>query len=330
MKENDTKPVILASYALMKALSNDKKYNSHYELLAEFISYIIASKRIRQFTLPEMRDLLLKEFGFDNIPQAAVKTSLKKVKQCRKNGSSYFVANIDKMTIDRFEKTKEKEIVQSRRLMEKLFTFADSFHMQGLSHEQLEDCFIKYLIDDSDILEKRYADIISKFIISSKDDSETKKQIDEVRTGSILCCGLAYNISEIGGLKNDLVLFLDTEVIFNIVGYNGSLYQDVAADLMTQVKAANQKRKRVKLRYFEDVKREIENFFTSAELIIDGKITYAPSTVMSTILKDCKNAGDVIDKQADFFLMLEKNMELHLMKRKLTITKKITNTISRP
>ena len=316
MKENDINPVILASYALMKALSNDKKYISHYELLAEFISYIIASKRIRQFTLQEMRDLLLKEFGFDNIPQAAVKTSLKKVKQCRKSGISYFVTNIDKTAIDRFEKTKDKEIVQSRRLMEKLFEFADSFHIDGISHEQLEACFIKYLINDSEILEKRYADIISKFIISSKDDLEIKKQIDEVRTGSILCCGLAYNINEIGGLKNDLVLFLDTEVIFNIVGYNGSLYQDVAADLMTQVKAANQKKKRVKLRYFEDVKREIENFFTSAELIIDGKIPYAPSTVMSNILKGCKNAGDVIDRQADFFLMLERSFGITLDEKK--------------
>ena len=56
---NKVTSVTLASYAMIKALTDSNEYRSQYEILAEFIKYIIVKYRLKSFQLVylEERDL---------------------------------------------------------------------------------------------------------------------------------------------------------------------------------------------------------------------------------------------------------------------------------
>ena len=66
----------IASFALLKALNDSGKYKSPYQLLSNFIGYVVYDEHLHTFTLPEMRDRLQSHFGF-KIPEAVIKTALK-------------------------------------------------------------------------------------------------------------------------------------------------------------------------------------------------------------------------------------------------------------
>lgn len=71
----------------------------------------------------------------------------------------------------------------------------------------------------------KYQEEISSFIIKKTDDKKITEYLNSVREEVILYTGLNYNIDEIGSLKRDLTLYLDMEVLFDIYGYNGKVFQ---------------------------------------------------------------------------------------------------------
>ena len=295
---NKVTSVTLASYAMIKALTDSNEYRSQYEILAEFIKYIIVKYRLKSFQLVDVQNYLNSEFTF-TIPQAAIKTALKKVIAYRKNGEVYTLENqID--DIGKISALQEETGAENRILLESLYEYANRIE-DDIQQQELEEAFVKYIIDDSISQNRRYVEIISKFLIEHDNDLDFQRQIKEIREGSILYCGLAYNMSELGSLRDGLTLFLDTEVIFNIVGYNGQVYQMLADDLLTQVKAANVGQTRIKLRFFREVKEEIDAFFRSAEFALMGKGELIQSIAMGAILNGCTMISDVRAKHADFY-----------------------------
>lgn len=78
MKETYS-PAILASYATFKELYNEGKYHSPYQILAEFIKYIIATEHDYSFSLFDMKNSLKRVFGFE-LPTAVIKTAIKGIK----------------------------------------------------------------------------------------------------------------------------------------------------------------------------------------------------------------------------------------------------------
>ena len=302
------KTTTLASYAVMKALTDRNEYRNSYAILADFIRYIIVNKNLHDFSLTDISNELKVEFGFDNIPLPAIKTSLKNIKECVKNGDEYMLPKGTSFKTDTFQRLKQVSTQRSQNVVQKLKEYATTQYPQGAWLNNLEEAFIKYLLDDAATIEQRYLDIISKFIVLYDDNDDVKEQIAQIREGSILYCGLTYNINQLGSLTSDLTLFLDTEVLFNIVGFNGLLYQKIADDFLCQVKAANSRQKRIRLRYFQEVKQEIKTFFNSAERIIGGQDDFINNTsAMKSILNGCETVGDVRDKESDFFYALETN-----------------------
>ena len=67
---------VLASYATLKSLSDENKYQSPYQLLREFIRHIIITDSFYTFSANEMKNCLIRHFDF-NVPEAVIKTSLK-------------------------------------------------------------------------------------------------------------------------------------------------------------------------------------------------------------------------------------------------------------
>ena len=65
---------ILTSFVTLKVLNDTKKYNSSYQILSEFIKYIISTESLYNFSAVKMKNLLNSVFGF-NIPEVVIKTT---------------------------------------------------------------------------------------------------------------------------------------------------------------------------------------------------------------------------------------------------------------
>lgn len=102
-KKNDTS--ILASFATLKILNDVKKYNNSYQILADFIGYIICTQNLYSFTSIEMKNKLNNVFLFD-IPEAVVKTALKCLEYVHRKNNVYIVDNRKIIYDDFFEEKK--------------------------------------------------------------------------------------------------------------------------------------------------------------------------------------------------------------------------------
>ena len=304
-KKEVIKKSTLASYAVMKALTDSNEYRNSYEILADFIRYIVVNRKWHEFSIVDISNELEAEFGFDNIPIPAIRTTLKQIKEFEKNGDNYVLPRGTYFKTEAFQRARQISVEQSQSITNQLFEFAKEHSDEVFLCDPLEGAFIKFILDDAATIDQKYSDIISKFIINNESSEKFKKQITQIREGSVLYSGLAYNISELGSIKSELTLFLDTEVLFNVAGYNGLLYQKMAEDFLKQVSFANSKKKRIHLRFFSDVKHEVEYFFRSAENIIRGKAGYITNTAMKSIINGCETVSDVRLKEADFFSNLK-------------------------
>lgn len=77
MEKNHATP-ILASYVTYKELSSHGNYKSPYQILAEFIKYIIYEKKLYAFSIGEIKSRVENEFEF-YLPDAVLKSALRKI-----------------------------------------------------------------------------------------------------------------------------------------------------------------------------------------------------------------------------------------------------------
>ena len=297
---------ILASFSTMKSLVDAQQYQSPYQILAEFIQYIIIKSNLHSFTAIEMKNRLFEVFGFD-IPEAVVRTTVRGLQFVKTENRIYHVNQIELKDNSAFEEMKAVAEANNTDIIDLLIAFAQETNpSSAIWADALTQEFIAYLLDDQQTTAAgKYTDLIGRFILKNESDEKIQSALTAIREGSILYIGLNHNISETGSLRKPLTLFLGTEVLFSLYGYNGEIYKQLAQDLYDQIKAANVGSKRITLRYFSEVKKEIDDFFTSAELIVDGKQLLFDTVAMKAIINGCSTAGDVKVKKADFFHVLQ-------------------------
>lgn len=297
---------ILASFSTMKSLVDAQQYQSPYQILAEFIQYIIIKSNLHSFTAIEMKNRLFEVFGFD-IPEAVVRTTVRGLQFVKTENRIYHVNPIELKDNSAFEEMKAVAEANNTDIIDLLIAFAqETDPSSAIWADALTQEFIAYLLDDQQTTAAgKYTDLIGRFILKNESDEKIQSALTAIREGSILYIGLNHNISETGSLRKPLTLFLGTEVLFSLYGYNGEIYKQLAQDLYDQIKAANVGTKRITLRYFSEVKKEIDDFFTSAELIVDGKQLLFDTVAMKAIINGCSTAGDVKVKKADFFHVLQ-------------------------
>ena len=290
----------------MKSLVDAQQYQSPYQILAEFIQYIIIKSNLHSFTAIEMKNRLFEVIGF-YIPEAVVRTTVRGLQFIKTENSIYHVNQIALKDNSVFEEMKAVAEANNTDIIDLLIAFAQETNpSSAIWADALTQEFIAYLLDDQQTTAAgKYTDLIGRFILKNESDVKIQSVLTAIREGSILYIGLNHNISETGSLRKPLTLFLGTEVLFSLYGYNGEIYKQLAQDLYDQIKAANVGSKRITLRYFSEVKKEIEDFFTSAELIVDGKQLLFDTVAMKAIINGCSTAGDVKVKKADFFHVLQ-------------------------
>ena len=295
---------ILASYVTYKELYANDNYRSAYQILAEFIKYIIYTEKIYSFSIPELKKKVHDVFGF-RLPNAVIKSAIKKIDYVERiqNKDEYSV-NWQNLKVDtKFLQYKEKAEKENTILTERLVLYAEKKKQNGVDRNEIIQELIAYLLDQSN--GSKYQEVISAFILENSEDDDLVKQLNTIREGSILYMGLNCNITETGSITDNLTLYLDMEILFDIYGYNGEVFKNLANDLISLVKEANVSSKKIKLKYFEETKQEVLDFFSVATEIVKTGKYLRENVAMKAIVNGCANSTDISDKQSDFFHELQ-------------------------
>lgn len=298
---------IMASFATLKSLSDVKKYQSPYQILREFINYIIVSDSLYSFSAVEMKNCLNSHFSF-SIPEAVVKTALKNMPSANLTDGIYTISKADLRSDELFEKTKREADEYETRIIQQLSEYISvRTGNNTISDEILSQELTYFLVEDVSSHSTKYAEFIGEFVLKNEQNKEIQECLNKIRQGSILYIGLSHSIGETGSIAKPLTLYLGTEILFSLVGYNGEIFKQFADDFFTQIRTANSgKTKKITLHYFSEIKKEIDEFFGTASEIVEGKRhRLLDKPAMKAITEGCQTAADVDVKKSDFYYELQ-------------------------
>jgi hypothetical protein len=292
-------------------------YNNSYDILCvlkEFIKYIISSGKLYNFTLTEIQSNLATQFNF-NIPQFAIKSSLNKLVSSKEIGvkskNTYEVLMINNLiTNNALTSVYEENYKYLSETIEPLLKHYLQEKLYAGDVDEAINFFYEFIVNGK--VEKNN-ELFHAFVLSNQSNQTFSQSIQAIQEGLVIHKALSYEgINEIGSFKDKLKLFLDTEIIFSWLGYNGSEYQKTIEELMDIISDVNRLHNNaIVLYYFENTKNELEQFFDAAiEIIKSGKIVDKTKTAMVTIINGCKEASCVIQKKVDFFKLLNKKIKL--------------------
>lgn len=319
----------MASLAVFRELYNGDKYDI-FSVIAAFASNIIITEKIHKFELQEFCLKLNNEYGF-TLVSSVVKTSLNRIpflssaskKGCYTVDTTKILNNIE------FEEEFKSCQEANEKIIDDFITFVSELLKQPLTEENiksLQDDFCAYTIDCK-VNNPENLGYISAFILKHKDNSAFEQQLTRIREGMIIYNGLSYTLSpnEIEKYDTELNIFLETEVLFNMAGYNGILCQHLFNEFYDQVNEINKiaiqrtGKKSIHLKYFEESFDEISKFFKQAEEIVCGSSRLSdPRDAMVSILNGCSQKYEIKEKQTAFEKLLA-DKDIALDSRKYTM-----------
>lgn len=304
--KNTYSETILATYATFKELYNSKKYSSPYQILSEFIKYTISTKSLYTFTLVEIQGHLKDDFGF-NPPIAVIRTALKSIPEVKLDHQIYKTKRLQ--SDGPFRTYRQQAEAKSEEINNSLIQYCEQRGDIKLDKQKLSQELIAFLLDEDG--DPRYQQVIGSFILANENNKAMSEAISTIREGSILYSGLAFNISEFGSLNQPITLFLDTEILFDLMGLNGSVYKNLADDFMNLVQEANHNGRAITLKYFSKVEEDIDQFYYRAERIVSGQGEINFSQAMKSIVSGCQNISDVSDKKTEFYRKLRSDYSIN-------------------
>jgi len=299
---------LLASLAVFRELYNAEK--DVYGIISVFLTDLIKIEKLYSFNLNEITNKLNSTFEFE-IPPAVVSTSLGRLTFLEKQQGVYSVNDISSINTEIFDQKKQTIQSNNETIIENLFRFIEIEKKVTLSDrekEMVSHSFCCFLLDVNNGDE--FIEYVTSFILKNEADNEFKNQLNLIREGVILYSGIKYNnnLNDLGTWRTELTIFIDTEILFHLAGFNGELYQNLANDFLNYTREINQKaqKKLIKLKYFEEVKNDIEGFFKKAKHLIEGNEKPYPNvTAMVSIVNGCKTVGDILGKKSDFYTLLK-------------------------
>lgn len=299
----------LASMAVFSQLHNNSK--NIYDIIRAFICTYLNEVHSYNFTIASFTVDLNKFFNF-SLPSAVIQTGLKKITGVTRSNGEYNIdyaifPNETHLRID--EKQKDND-----EIIKRLITF-----IEDKKKETLQDNDKRVLLNDfqhfllNNQYKSRFSNYISAFVVANKDDEKLCLRLNEICEGAIIYSGITTDVdlSKLGSWKNYLTIFLDTEILFHIAGFNGKYYKQQAEDFLKLVNEINSCETYIHLRYFEYVENEIESFFYAAQEVVAKGFLSDSSTAMKEITRGCKSRSDVVEKKSLFQMMLNSN---HIVK----------------
>lgn len=108
-----------------------------------------------------------------------------------------------------------------------------------IDEETLSKELANFLLEDESSYSTEYTDLIGEFVLKNEQDKEIQDRLNKIWEGSILYMGLSHSIWENGSITKPLTLYLGTEILFSLAGYNGEIFQQFADDFFAQARIAN-------------------------------------------------------------------------------------------
>lgn len=304
---------LLASVVLFRELYDEGR--DIYDVIGALLKAAITIEKKWAFNTTEATQLLETTFGF-SIPEAVVRTTLRNRLKNKENILSFdngVYSLVENGLEEPRELSAELKKVQDNQsgIFQDLIKYVLEYSatpIKEAEYPEVINSFSGYLFDNE--TSGKFSNLISSFIIDSQNQPGFKDALNAVREGFVLYNGIRYSpdLNDLGAWKNKLTIYLDTEHLFNAAGYNGQLFKQLFDDFYRLVKEINSAgRKYITLKYFQECKDEIENFFYVAELISEGKQSLNPSkSAMVEILKDSQSRADILEKKALLYSALEK------------------------
>lgn len=305
---------LLASTAVFAEMAN--KNVDLKLILIEFILSTYSLEKTFSQTANDISRALSTHYEFD-IPDAVIRTILKKLKNdgtLKQEEGKYTISTEERKKWEEFIGKVESKESEQKLISDQLISYVEfqKGKLDDNSTSDLLNCFSSYLFDES--FEDEYSDLVSAFIIKNSKEANFTKELNLIREGITILKGIKYNpeINEVKPWRKELTIYLDTEHLFNICGYNGEIYKELVSDLMELIKQINNehlkknKEKAIRFKYLEETENEIKSFFFAARKILSGEGNRGNSSVaMDTILNGSSTASDVIRKETEFFRNLQ-------------------------
>lgn len=304
----------LASWAVFRRLSENGKRN-RYDVLREFIKATIYKHSLREFTSSELTEMVNSDYAF-KLKNAVIAFALQPFK-FEKDGGKYLCNPDDFVDYKQVVDEIAKETAQSNSVLDQLYAYVEGQRKRSLSDEEkreLVQSFINYILDNgySDINAKE----ISSFVVAFKKGSPISNPLDDILEGVVSYTGMVFDnpASASSRWKTEMYVYLDTEIIFHMAGYNGELYKQLFDDFYSFVKEINNdstgkgQKKKIHLRYFAETEVEIDQFFERAKDVVNNKIRRMPwVTAMKSITDGCACDADVVEKKGQLIAQMEQN-----------------------
>ena len=307
---NDKK--CLASWAVFKRLCDDG--HNIYEVLREFIKATIYRNGLRSFSSASLTSLVNSDYEF-NLKTAVVAYAIKELALPKNPTTGEYECDpnvySEEAIID--EKIVESATVNNE-VLNGLFDYVEKekgVELNDSEKESLIRSLIHYLLDNS--YEDENSTVISAYILRCRKDDHLSVALSNILEGVVRYVGVCFDspVRASSHWTSDLTIYLDTEILFHMAGFNGSLYKQLFDDFYELVDEINRdsltqrQRKLINLRYFDYVQEEIDVFFERASDIIQGKLALNPAvTAMKEITVGCKTESEVAEKKGLFLALI--------------------------
>ena len=290
---------LLASIALFGIYRN--KNLDTYDLVAQYISAVIAQKQYNSFK-PDAMQSDLKEMYQIDIPIGVIKSVCRnRIEGVNLKDKEFICDLVPKDEI-------EKEYTDLKNGYEELFGSLISFihkDSEDYNDQTIKDRFADYLVDGN-IDDTKLNNLYAAFISSNQESKDIRQKIDLLSSGLISYNGLVYTDSAgtSGAWTDKLTIYLDTEFLFSCAGYNGDYAQAVFQELYDLVKEINTSyRRRTKkednlivLKYLKDTRDRYLVLVNSAKTYVEHKGTPDPSK--RALIKIISESPSVFDVDA--------------------------------
>ncbi len=310
MKKYNTK--LLPSYVVFKCLAESKK--NEYDMLNHFILVYLKQNNLYKFTIVQLQKQINEYYGF-NLPVSLIKQSIKGISGIRVDKIHYSIKSeiLNSVSLIEYNSDEKLDFIYAE-----LKKYIENKIQRSLSEndfEQLKQDLLNFY--NGGMESSTNIQYIPQFIIQNQYNKDIISVLDDIEQGCLIYKGITSDISPQNQQENSslvwtssLDLYLNTDVLFDMRGYNGTLYQSYALDFIKLIDEINQKHKYINLKFFRITKSEIDRFFAAAKYVYVNK-QVRTNDAMEYILDPVKNVTDIEEERTLFYSMLEKyNIEV--------------------
>lgn len=306
----------LASLALFSSL-----YDTHRnvrDVLIDFIKMSIMEHGDLILRPIEVQGYLREDYGFDNVPIAVIEKSMCHAPYLEKSKAEKGTYNVKFVNLVHDAQSYKEQVKSAKdEINHVLVSLREHLHLMKfpnadkVSDANLQRALSVFLIEsthNSDL-----STLIHQFVILHPEYTSILQKIND---GAIIFMGLSYSSkgTEYTTLQDPLTIYLDTEILFHGAGYDGPTYEILFKEFIDTVSKINNRhyesrgKRLIHLRYFPQIKEEVDAYFAMAEKIIAGKAQLDPSrNAMSFLVKMAKTPSDLVRMKAKFWKVLEDN-----------------------